>query len=155
MLKVDLQTEQAIQYLTQNLTQFARNKAIREGLGSAAKVFESYGRANLAVRMEGKYATGATLRSFRTRVTIGRKSDGGPTAVAGLHWPEGYKAHWLDLGTEERFHKKIGKNGKRKSVGRMPANYFFTDARTEGEKPAMDAIYDGIQRAIDRINSGR
>lgn len=149
MLVVDLQTQQAVQHITRGLSQFEQNKAIREGLRDAAKIFESYGRANYAARLEGKYATGDTARSFGIKVRIGRKRDGGPEAVAGLKWPDGYKAHWIDLGTKYRYTKD---NQKR---GIMPANYFFSDAREEGERPAMDAIYDGIQRAIDSIKNGR
>lgn len=152
MLKVDLQTEQAIQYLIRNLEIFEQNKALREGLRDAARIFEREGRSNLLSAATG-VASGEMLRGVSSRIRVSRKASE-PTVV-GFRRPRGNLAHLVDLGTKERFYKKIGKNGKRKSVGRMPANYFFTDARIEGEKPAMDAIYDGIQRAIDRINSGR
>lgn len=150
MLKVDLQTQQAVQYLIQNLETFERNKALREGLRDAAKIFEREGRSNLLSAATG-IATGEMLRGINSRVRVSRKASE-PTVV-GFRRPRGNLAHLVDLGSKPRYYET--KNGKKKYVGRMPANYFFTDARTEGEKPAMDAIYDGIQRAIDRINSGR
>lgn len=153
MLVVDLQTQQAIELLTRGLSQFEKNKAISEGLRDAAKVFEAYARVNYVERLEGKYSTGQTLRSLRVRVNMGRRSEGGPMSLVGFNRDYGYKAHWIDLGTTDRYYET--KRGKKKAVGQMPANHFFEDARVEGERPAMEAIYDGIQRAIDRINNGR
>lgn len=153
MLVVELQTQQAIEHITRGLSQFEKNNAIREGLSEAAKIFEAYGRVNYVDRLEGRYSTGQTLRSFRVRVNMGRHSAGGPMSATGFARDTGYKAHWIDLGTEDRYYTT--KRGKKKSVGRMKGNYFFDDAREEGERPAMDAIYDGIQRAIDSIKNGR
>lgn len=150
MIVVDNQTQQAIEYLTRNLEQFEKNKALREGLRDAAKIFATLGRANLRSAPTG-VKTGQLLSSITSRVRVSRKS-GEPTVV-GFMRPRGNLAHLVDLGTKDRYYET--KRGKKKYVGRMPANYFFTDARTEGEKPAMDAILDGIQRAIDRINNGR
>lgn len=146
MLVVDLQTQQAVQHLIRNLEKFEQNKALREGLSGAAKIFATLGRRNLASSATG-VASGELLSSITSRVKVSRKT-GEPTVV-GFERPRGNLAHLVDLGTKPRYTK----SGAYRGI--MPANYFFTDARTEGEKPAMDAIYDGIQRAIERINSGR
>ncbi|EXZ93202.1 hypothetical protein M065_4297 [Bacteroides fragilis str. Korea 419] len=34
----------------------------------------------------------------------------------------------------------------------MPANRFWEDAKVSEEKKAMDALYAGIERAVQRIN---
>lgn len=150
MLVVDLQTQQAVEYLIRNLEKFEQNKALREGLSGAAKIFYTLGRRNLLSSSTG-IKSGALLSSITSRVRVNRKT-GEPTVV-GFERPRGNLAHLVDLGSKDRYYTT--KRGKKKYVGRMPANYFFTDARVEGEKPATDAIIDGIQRAINRINSGR
>lgn len=146
MLVVDLQTQQAVEYLIRNLEKFEQNKALREGLSGAAKIFYTLGRRNLLSSSTG-IKSGALLSSITSRVRVNRKT-GEPTVV-GFERPRGNLAHLVDLGTKPRYTK----SGAYRGI--MPANYFFTDARVEGEKPATDAIIDGIQRAINRINSGR
>jgi hypothetical protein len=37
----------------------------------------------------------------------------------------------------------------------MPGNHFWSDAKESEEGRAMDAVYEGIRRAVDRINSRR
>lgn len=150
MITIDTETRQAIEYLVRELPRFEQDKAIREGLRDAAKVFENLGRANLAARIlgHGKQA-GKTLRSFATRVSITRRAGGSPMAAAGLRWPEGYTAHWLDRGTKPRYTKTDAYRGY------VTPTYFFVDARQEGERPAMEAIIEGVERAIERINSRR
>lgn len=146
-IEVDIQTRQAVEYLVRELPRFQQDKAIKEGLGQAAKIFEALGRANLAGRFLG-YQTGKTLRSFATKVSVVRRG-GAPMAAAGLRWPEGYKAHWLDRGTGPRYTKSGAYRGF------LIPNNFFQDAREEGERPAMDAIIDGVRQAVARLNSRR
>lgn len=156
MFVVDTQTRQAVEYWVRGLETFHQNKAIRAGLQRAAKVFEREGRANLAVRLidspeAQRWRTGKTLRSFATKVTVGRRSQDGAVAVAGLKWPDGYKAHWLDLGTDLRYTKKEPKAYR----GFVTPTHFFTDARKEGEQEATNELLDGIQQAIAHINNRR
>lgn len=146
MLVVDLQTQQAVEYLIRNLEKFEQNKALREGLSGAAKIFYTLGRRNLLSSSTG-IKSGALLSSITSRVRVNRKT-GEPTVV-GFERPRGNLAHLVDLGSGPRYTE----SGAYRGI--MPANYFFTAARVEGEKPATDAIIDGIQRAINRINSGR
>ncbi len=144
-IEVDIQTRQAVEYLVRELPRVGQDKAIKEGLREGAKIFESLGRANFALRVTSR--TGETIRSFATRISNWRGSRSEPYSVAGLRWPEGHKAHWLDLGTVPRYTKRGLYRGF------LNPTKFFQDARKEGERPAMNAIVDGVQKAIDRINS--
>lgn len=145
-IEVDIETRRAVEYLVRELPRFQQDKAIREGLGDAAKVFEAYGRANYASSTIVS-RTGKTARSFATKVTMGSRGSSTAYAVAGLKWPDGYKAHWLDRGTDPRYTKK----GERR--GELLPTYFFSRAKEEGKAEAMDAIVDGIQRAVARLNN--
>lgn len=145
-IEVDVQTRRAVEYLVRELPRFQQNKAIREGLSEAAKIFEAYGRANYASSsIVGR--TGETARSFATKVHIARKQGGQSYAAAGLKWPAGWKAHLLDLGTGPRYTETGAYRGY------LLPTYFFTNARKEGKKPAMDAIIDGIRSAVARLNN--
>lgn len=148
MIHIDLETRQAIEYVIKGLQTFEQNKAIREGLNSAVKIFKDLGRANLASRIMGHgEQTGDTLRSFATRASGSRRRS--LTSAAGLRRPLGYRGHWHDRGTVARYTKAGAYRGI------MPSSGFMEDARIEGERPALDAIFDGIQEAIARINSRR
>lgn len=148
MITVDTETRQTIEYLVRELSRFEQDKAIREGLRGAAKVFENFGLANLAVRYKGT-GTGLIFQAFRTVVSYGSGRIKTPYSATGLKWPEGYTAHWLDRGTKPRYTKTDAYRGY------VTPTYFFVDARQEGERPAMEAIIEGVERAIERINSRR
>ena len=145
-IEIDIETRRAVEYLVRELPRFQQDKAIREGLGDAAKVFEAYGRANYASSTIVS-RTCETARSFATRVSVSRKQGGASYAVAGLKYPDGYKAHWLDLGTKPRYTED------NKYRGYLLPTYFFSRAKDEGKAEAMDAIVDGIQRAVARLNN--
>ena len=145
MIEVKFQDWEAILFLTQELENFEKDKAIKAGLGAAARVFLQAGKQTLRERM--KYRTGITgnlLSSFTVRV---KKSK--PGALSGFKWPQGNHAHLVDLGTVERFRKG------NKSTGAMPANYFWTDTRDSAGPNAIDKLYRGVESAVDRINEGR
>ena len=76
---VDLQTRQAIEYITRELSQIEKDQAIRKGLSEAAKVFERFGRANLAIAYKGT-GTGAIFNTFSTKVVYKRKKGESPTS---------------------------------------------------------------------------
>lgn len=153
MFVVDTQTRQAVEYWVRGLETFHQNQAIRAGLQRAAKVFEREARANLAVRLKDdsearRWQTGELLRSFATRVEVGRRRDGA-LAVTGHRLPGGYTAHWLDLGTGPRYTKSGAYRGF------VTPTHYFTDARAEGEREATNELLDGIQQAIAQINNRR
>ena len=141
MIVVDLQTRQAAEYLTRSLDSIDKMTAIREGMLRAARVFSRRGRSNLRSRLKGTSKKGNLLRAFGV---VYRKQY--VMSLAG-YTGRGHHAHLVDLGTGRR----TTKSGKNRGV--MPANYFWSDARREGERPAMQEILHGIESAIQRIQS--
>lgn len=138
-MEVDVQ--EAIDYLVAELNSLERKQVVRKGLMDAAKIFQARGKINLASRTQPY--TGNLRRSFKTNYNPRYWA----TAYAGFWRPDGNHAHLVDLGTKQRFTKK-GYNR-----GRMPATYFWTDARISEEKLASRAIMEGVREAIDRIQS--
>lgn len=145
MLQIEIQNFNSIQYLVRNLEQMPRNKALKEGFTQAALVFKRYARQNMHKlgTKRGNLKSSLTHHVYQPTARV--------PAVVGFNG-KGAHAHLLDLGTVDRRTKKQLWKGTRYR-GKGPATYFFTRAREEGEKEAMDAIVLGIHRAIDRINS--
>lgn len=136
--------QENIHYLVRNLEDFEKDKAIRSGLRSAASVFMRKGKTNLRARMRksGK-VTGNLESSFTTRVK--RRKLG---ALSGFT-QSGSHAHLVDMGTRKRPHPLTGTSGI------MPGNSFWSDARKSEEAKAERFLYDGLKRAIQRINERR
>lgn len=132
-----------IQYLVDNLEDFEKDKAIKSGLRSAVNVFRVKGRANLRSRLlrHGKQ-TNHLMNSFTNRVKRNKLG-----ALAGFDRPGGNHAHLVDEGTKVR-RTKSGANR-----GIMPANRFWSDAKVSEEGKAMSALYQGVQKAVQRINN--
>lgn len=148
MIEVDVQTRQAVNYLVRELPLFQQNKAIKEGLNDAALIFESLGRSNLSQSIMGHgVQTGETMRSLASKTVSVRARSGGPYSAAGFRRRIGWRAHLLDRGTVPRYTKTGAYRGY------LIPTYFYEKARTSGEKPAMDAIIQGIQRAVARLNN--
>lgn len=141
MIVVDVQTRQAAEYLVRSLDSFDQQKAIKEGLLRAAKVFSRRGRSNLRSRLMGTSKKGNLLRAFGV---VYRKQY--VMSLAG-YTGRGRHAHLVDLGT----HRRRTKSGKNRGI--MPANYFWSDARQSEERSAMQEILHGIELAIQRIQS--
>lgn len=133
-----------ITYLVRNLEDFEKDKAIRSGLRSAMAIFMRKGRTNLRARMSrsGK-VTGNLESSFTTRIK--RRKLG---ALSGFT-QSGAHAHLVDLGTRRRPHPLTGTSGI------MPGNAFWIDARKSEENKAMGALYEGLKKAVERINERR
>lgn len=102
------------------------------------------GKTNLRARMRksGK-VTGNLESSFTTRVK--RRKLG---ALSGFT-QSGAHAHLVDMGTRKRPHPLTGTSGI------MPGNSFWSDARKSEEAKAERFLYDGLKRAIQRINERR
>lgn len=137
-------------YLVRHLEDFEKDKAIREGLKKAGNVFKTGGKRRLRERMESGRTgvTGNLLRSFHVRtkrrklgVLVGFKHGAG----GGAH------AHLIDRGTEHRYQITKG----RKSVGSVSPNTFWTDTEAGDYPAAMDKLYEGLERAANRIFSRR
>ena len=138
-LVLDDDLHSAIEYLTAELNKIERNRAVRKGLIDAAKIFQARGKINLAAMTTPR--TGNLRGSFKTNYNPRYWA----AAYAGFWRPEGNHAHLVDLGTKQRFTKKGYNRGK------MPATYFWTDARISEERLATNAIMDGVAEAVARI----
>lgn len=146
---------EAILYLVQELENFEKDKALRSGLAAAAQVFKTGGRRRLRQRMKNPAGfRGNLLRAFTVRVKRSKQG-----ALSGFKVDEGANgshAWLLDKGTKERRHKKTNK-----SVGKIPGKNsrfrlgFWEDTRNQEESKAMDALYKGVERAVQRINNRR
>lgn len=136
-----------ILYLIRNLEDFEKDKAIREGLRDGGKVFAQGGKARLRRRMKSgsKGHTGNLLKSFTVRPKRSK-----PGVLVGFRQGinGGSHSHLVDRGTQKRFHKK-----NNKSVGRMPANRFWYDTEAQDGDKAIKRIYDGIERAVNKIGN--
>lgn len=158
MLRLDVDTQRAAEYLIRNLEVFEQNKILRPALKSAAEVFAAKGRINLAARIGRSIrwpsrSKGILLRSITTSTRASRRKGRSAMAVAGFRREvggiDGWYANFVDLGTEPRYTKA----GKYRGI--MPANKFWTDARESEEGKATEILYDAIARAVERINSRR
>lgn len=143
MIEVKQIDRENIQYLVDNLEDFEKDKAIKSGLRSAVNVFRVKGRANLRSRLlyHGKQ-TNHLMNSFTNRVKRNKLG-----ALAGFDRPGGNHAHLVDGGTKVR----TTKSGANRGI--MPANRFWSDAKVSEEGRAMSALYQGVQRAVQRINN--
>lgn len=144
IMELKVTDQENIHYLVRNLEDFEKDKAIRSGLRAAASVFMRKGKTNLRARMRksGK-VTGNLESSFTTRVK--RRKLG---ALSGFT-KSGAHAHLVDMGTRKRPHPLTGTSGI------MPGNSFWSDARKSEEAKAERFLYDGLKRAIQRINERR
>lgn len=144
-MQVKLIDREVIVYLADQLETFEKDRAIKAGLRAAANVFRVKGRSNLKSRLLGHgKQTNHLMNSFTTRIKRNRLG-----ALAGFGRPGGNHAHLVDMGTKMRYTK----SGARRGI--MPANKFWDDAKKTEEGKAMDALYKGVERAVQRINSRR
>ena len=139
----------AVNYLIRNLTDFEKDKAVRSGLSDAGKVFIAGGKSRLKSRMKigSKGLSGNLLRSFTERV---KKSK--PGVLVGFKQGANGGSHsfLIDKGTKSRRWKKNGK-----STGKVTANYFWTDTEVQDNAKALGKLYQGIEKAVNRINNRR
>lgn len=145
MIKVSVVDRENVQYLVRNLEDFEKDKAVKSGLRAASNVFRVKGRSNLRSRLlhHGKQ-TNHLMNSFTTKVKRNKLG-----ALAGFDRPGGNHAHLVDRGTKRRYTK----DGRNRGI--MPGNRFWSDAQETEEGKAMQAIYQGIQKVVQRINERR
>lgn len=147
-MQVKLIDRDAVVYLVDQLEQFEKDNAIKSGLRAAVNVFRVKGRSNLHARLKPVSSrhgepTNHLMNSFTTRVKRNRLG-----ALAGFD-KGGAHSHLVDLGTVKRKHPITGNSGI------MPANSFWSDAHVTEERKAFDAMYEGVERAVERINNRR
>lgn len=143
MIEIRQIDRENIQYLVSELEDFEKDKAIRSGLRNAVNVFRVKGRANLRSRIlrHGKQ-TNHLMNSFTNRVKRNKLG-----ALSGFDRPGGNHSHLVDMGT------KVRKTKRGANRGIMPTNHFWTDARISEEGKAMSVLYQGVQKAVQRINN--
>lgn len=130
-----------------DLSNIDKDRSVKSGLNAAGNVFRTGGLRNLNSRLGDstsrtkKRAPGNLKESLTRRVKKSR-----PGVLIGFYRPLGNHAHLVDSGTKKRSTTK-GKNS-----GIMPANHFWTDAAVSEEAKAMQALYTGVERAVQRIN---
>ena len=138
-----------VDYLIRNLNNFEKDKALKGGLKSAGSVFMSGGKGRLRKRMKrSSGVTGNLLKSFHVRV---KKSK--PGVLIGFRQGKegGSHAHLVDKGTSQRYWK----TRTRKSTGRVIATRFWSDTEAQDYPKAMDKLYLGIEKAVNRISERR
>lgn len=137
-----------VDYLIRNLEDFEKDKAVKVGLKSAGKVFLSGGKSRLRQSMKSgsRGVTGNLLRSFKIKVKRSK-----PGVLIGFKQGKegGSHAHLIDRGTNKRYWK----TRKRKYVGSVVATRFWSDTEAQDYPKAMDHLYMGIERAVNRINN--
>lgn len=142
-MQIRLIDREAVVYLVDRLDQFEKDKAIKSGLRAAVNVFRVRGRSNLRSRLKrSDKGTNRLMNSFTTKVKRNKLG-----ALAGFDRPGGNHSHLVDAGTKKRRHPITGTSGI------MPANKFWSDAAVSEEGKAMDALYKGVERAVQRINN--
>lgn len=137
-----------VEYLVRNLSDFEKDKAVKGGLQSAGKVFLSGGKSRLRHSMKSgsRGVTGNLLKSFQVKVKRNK-----PGVLIGFKQGKdgGSHAHLVDKGTNQRYWK----TKKRKYVGRVVATRFWSDTEAQDYPKAMDQLYMGIERAVNRISN--
>lgn len=147
---LETEVQQVVEFLTRELSDIDQKKAVRRGLMRAARIFVARGKLNLHARLMGHGGVGNLMRSARS---LWREASA--TAYAGFRKTErlksrsvwGNHAHLVDMGSGPRYTK----SGAYRGI--MPANYFWYDARYTEEAKAVDAIYDGVQQAINQMQA--
>ena len=130
---------EGILFLVQELREFEQDKAIKAGLRRGARRIVTAGKRNLRARMKKPQGVkGNLLKSFKVKVK--RKKLG---ALAGFDYM-GAHSRWVDLGTKAR-----------RDRGIMPGNKFWSDTKESEEQNALNEVYKGVERAVQRINERR
>ena len=143
MITVKLIDREAVVNLVDRLEDFEKDRAIKAGLRSAVSVFKTAGRRNLRQRSKTPGGVkGNLMKSFTNKVKRTKLG-----ALSGFARPAGSHAHLVDKGTTMRYTKR----GQRRGI--MPANNFWSDAVVSEEPKAMELLYAGVERAVQRINN--
>lgn len=146
LISVKTIDDQDVKYLISHLENFEQNKAMKAGLAKAGAIFASGGKRRLKGRIKHpKSGTGNLSNSFVVRVKRFRAG-----VLSGFNHL-GKHAHLVNSGTKAR----NWKTGSKKSTGKMKGNNFWTETKQQDGKKAIDQLYIGIGRAVERINNRR
>ena len=147
LIQVEITNTQALEAMLDGMEGIDRDRAIRSSLARGGQALRRGGMSRLRQRMENPYGyTGNLLRAFTVRVK--RRKPGVLTGFRGGQ-EGGSHAHLVDMGTERRPHPLTG------TSGRMPANWFWTDTRSQDMPKAYRAIEQGLAQFVARVQQGR
>lgn len=118
-----------------------QNEALLSAMAQAANVVRRAGVANLRQRLKWSDGTTGSLL-LQSRVYRRKKQ---MAVAAGFRRPQGSHAHLVDLGTGPRYTRKGQYRGK------MPANFFWSQASAQNEDKVQTVFLDAVERAITRI----
>ena len=118
-----------------------QEKALLSAMRQAANVVRRAGVANLRQRLKWSRGTTGSLL-LQSRVYRRKKQ---MAVAAGFRRPQGSHAHLVDLGTGPRYTIRGQYRGK------MPANFFWSQASAQNEDKVQTVFLDAVERAITRI----
>ena len=159
MITVKLIDREAIVHLVDGFEDFEKDKALKSGIRAGLNIIQRKGKINLKARMVGT-GKGNLINAFSTRIK--RRKIGGLTGFRRFnkyvqYGQAGNHAHLIDRGTKERSY--ITKSGKRHRTGKILGKAcrfqlgFWTDAIHSEETSAINKVYEGVAKAVQRINN--
>jgi hypothetical protein len=148
MIEVRIIDRERVVSAVNQLKDIDKDKAVKKGLGDAGRVFATGGKRRLKSRMISgpTGVTGNLLRSFQIRV---KKSKPGVLIGFTRGVNGGNHVHLVDRGTNKRYWITRG----RKYVGKVKANRFWSDTEAQDYPHAVDKLYEGVERAVIRIQN--
>ena len=121
--------------LVYGLENFEKDKTVRAGLYAGGSILQRGGVMRLKSRMKSPYGHKGNLIKRVKRKKLG--------VLSGFGYPIGNHSWLLDQGTGIRRTKNYARRGH------GPALRYWEDTRAEDGSKAMNAVMDGIERAVE------
>lgn len=134
MLTVQVIDINRVHFAISELRDIDKSKVIKEGLRKATRFLVNKGRANIKVSRSGNLYKSMTNKIKRRKLG----------ALAGFG-ALGRHAHLVDSGTQKRYTKKGYYRGA------VKGNKFWEQTVDTNYSQALEILYDGIERAVDKI----
>lgn len=159
MITVKMIDRESILHLVEGLEDLEKDRAVKSGIRAGLNIIRRKGKSNLKNRMIGT-GKGNLIDAFTTKIK--RNKLGGLSGFRRSNKyvkfeKSGNHAHLVDQGTKERSY--TNKNGRMHRTGKILGKSsrfqlkFWTDAIRSEESRAIDKVYEGVQRAVNRINN--
>lgn len=147
--QVKILNREALLGLIDGLEDFEKDKALNQGLKKGGRLLANQGKKRLKQSMHHPAGvTGNLLKSFHVKTKRHKLG-----MLVGFKNRLGNHAHLLDLGTKDRQTKKGYNRGKIPSLSSGFKLYFWSDTKDSYINPAVEEIYKGIEKAVDRIKN--
>ena len=134
MLTVQIIDINRVSLAISELKDIDESKVIKSGLRQATKFLVNKGKANIKVKKSGNLYNSMTNKVKRRKLG----------ALAGFN-ALGRHAHLIDSGTTKRYTSKGFYRGQ------VTGNNFWTQAVSTNGTQALEILYDGIEKAVDKI----